>query len=93
MPEDAALVINSADGTVVLTGCGHAGVMNICERAHAILGPQPIAGLIGGLHLFLNNRASVEATGARHLGRAPTLTRSSVRMSATGSPSTAIRSA
>ena len=39
--------------------------MNICERAHAILGPQPIAGLIGGLHLFLNNRASVEATGAR----------------------------
>ena len=65
VPEDAALVINSADGTVVLTGCGHAGVMNICERAHAILGPQPIAGLIGGLHLFLNNRASVEATGAR----------------------------
>ena len=65
LPEDAALVINSPDGTVVLTGCGHAGVMNICEQAHAILGPQPIAGLIGGLHLFLNSRASVEATGAR----------------------------
>ena len=65
VPEDAALVINSGDGTVVVTGCGHAGVMNICERAHAILGPQPIAGLIGGLHLFLNNQASVEATGAR----------------------------
>ena len=65
VPEDAALVINSPDGTVVVTGCGHAGVMNICERAHTLLGPQPIAGLIGGLHLFLNSQASVEATGAR----------------------------
>ena len=65
VPEDAALVIDSTDGIVVLTGCGHAGVMNICEQAHAILGPGPIAGVVGGLHLFLNNRESIEATGAR----------------------------
>jgi 7,8-dihydropterin-6-yl-methyl-4-(beta-D-ribofuranosyl)aminobenzene 5'-phosphate synthase len=64
LPEDSALVINTGDGTVIVTGCGHAGVMNICERARDILGPQPIAGVIGGLHLFLNNEASIAATGA-----------------------------
>jgi 7,8-dihydropterin-6-yl-methyl-4-(beta-D-ribofuranosyl)aminobenzene 5'-phosphate synthase len=52
LPEDAALIINSAEGLVVITGCGHAGVVNIVEHARAIVGPAKIHALIGGIHLF-----------------------------------------
>jgi 7,8-dihydropterin-6-yl-methyl-4-(beta-D-ribofuranosyl)aminobenzene 5'-phosphate synthase len=29
IPDDAALVFNTSDGLVILTGCGHAGIVNI----------------------------------------------------------------
>jgi 7,8-dihydropterin-6-yl-methyl-4-(beta-D-ribofuranosyl)aminobenzene 5'-phosphate synthase len=52
LPEDMALVIDTPKGLVVLTGCGHAGVVNIVEHARAIAGPKRIHALIGGIHLF-----------------------------------------
>ena len=50
--DDQALIVNLAGkGLVVLTGCGHAGVVNISRYAHALSGEQPLHALIGGFHL------------------------------------------
>lgn len=55
--EDMALVIDTAQGLVIVTGCGHAGVVNIIEQARSIARPARVHALIGGIHLF---RASEE---------------------------------
>jgi 7,8-dihydropterin-6-yl-methyl-4-(beta-D-ribofuranosyl)aminobenzene 5'-phosphate synthase len=31
VPEDSALLFDTPAGTVILTGCGHAGIVNIAE--------------------------------------------------------------
>jgi 7,8-dihydropterin-6-yl-methyl-4-(beta-D-ribofuranosyl)aminobenzene 5'-phosphate synthase len=50
--DDQALVINVRDkGLVVLTGCGHAGVVNIARHAVRLTGGQPLYAVIGGFHL------------------------------------------
>ncbi len=49
--EDSALVYRSERGLVIITGCSHAGICNICEYAKEVCGDDRIAGIIGGLHL------------------------------------------
>jgi 7,8-dihydropterin-6-yl-methyl-4-(beta-D-ribofuranosyl)aminobenzene 5'-phosphate synthase len=65
VPEDSALLFNTADGTVILTGCGHAGVVNISEYARQILGAQPLLAIVGGLHLFAASDATLAWTGEK----------------------------
>ena len=36
----------------MITGCGHAGVINIIDYARQAVRPARIHALIGGLHLF-----------------------------------------
>lgn len=50
--EDSAIVIETAEGLVVITGCGHAGVVNTIEYARKSLAMAPVHTVIGGLHLF-----------------------------------------
>ena len=50
--EDSAIVIETAQGLVVITGCGHAGVVNILTQARKMAGGAPVHAVIGGLHLF-----------------------------------------
>jgi 7,8-dihydropterin-6-yl-methyl-4-(beta-D-ribofuranosyl)aminobenzene 5'-phosphate synthase len=47
------VVINVKDkGLVVLTGCGHAGIVNICRHARALTGhTEPLYAALGGFHL------------------------------------------
>jgi 7,8-dihydropterin-6-yl-methyl-4-(beta-D-ribofuranosyl)aminobenzene 5'-phosphate synthase len=52
LPEDMALVCDTDDGLVVLTGCGHAGVINIIDYARTFIRPARVHALIGGTHLF-----------------------------------------
>lgn len=53
IPEDSALVIDTARGLVVLTGCGHAGPVNILAYARDTVRPAAsVHALIGGLHLL-----------------------------------------
>jgi 7,8-dihydropterin-6-yl-methyl-4-(beta-D-ribofuranosyl)aminobenzene 5'-phosphate synthase len=52
LPEDMALICDTAQGLVVLTGCGHAGVANIIDYARTFLRPARVHGLVGGIHLF-----------------------------------------
>jgi 7,8-dihydropterin-6-yl-methyl-4-(beta-D-ribofuranosyl)aminobenzene 5'-phosphate synthase len=50
--DDQALIVNVAGrGLVVITGCGHAGVINIARYAQRLTGGQPLYALLGGFHL------------------------------------------
>ena len=50
--DDQALVINvRGRGLVVITGCGHAGVVNIARYARRLTRDQPLYALLGGFHL------------------------------------------
>lgn len=50
--DDQALVVNvRGRGLVVLTGCGHAGVVNIVRHAMRLTGATRLAALVGGFHL------------------------------------------
>jgi 7,8-dihydropterin-6-yl-methyl-4-(beta-D-ribofuranosyl)aminobenzene 5'-phosphate synthase len=51
MTDDTAIAIKTAKGTIIVTGCSHAGVCNISEYAKKVTG-QNIYGVIGGFHLF-----------------------------------------
>ena len=65
IPEDMALVINTAKGLVVLTGCGHAGVVNITEYARKIANAQNVYAVIGGLHLMQATNENLAWTGEK----------------------------
>jgi len=50
--DDQAVIVNVRDrGLVVLTGCGHAGIVNITRYAMALTGAPQVYGLFGGFHL------------------------------------------
>jgi 7,8-dihydropterin-6-yl-methyl-4-(beta-D-ribofuranosyl)aminobenzene 5'-phosphate synthase len=50
--DDQALVVNvRGQGLVVVTGCGHAGVVNIARQALRLTGVDRLHALIGGFHL------------------------------------------
>jgi 7,8-dihydropterin-6-yl-methyl-4-(beta-D-ribofuranosyl)aminobenzene 5'-phosphate synthase len=50
--DDQALIVNvSGRGLVVITGCGHAGVVNIARYARRLCGGEPLYALLGGFHL------------------------------------------
>ena len=50
--DDQALVVHvRGRGLVVLTGCGHAGAVNIVRHAQRLTGVNRLLGLVGGLHL------------------------------------------
>jgi 7,8-dihydropterin-6-yl-methyl-4-(beta-D-ribofuranosyl)aminobenzene 5'-phosphate synthase len=55
--DDQALFFSSPQGTVVLLGCAHAGVINTLLYIQQLTGGQPIHAVMGGLHLV---RASTE---------------------------------
>ncbi|MEV7321964.1 MBL fold metallo-hydrolase [Streptomyces sp. NPDC093970] len=50
--DDQALVVNvRGRGLVVVTGCGHAGVVNIVRHAMRLTGVGTLLALVGGFHL------------------------------------------
>jgi 7,8-dihydropterin-6-yl-methyl-4-(beta-D-ribofuranosyl)aminobenzene 5'-phosphate synthase len=65
IPDDAALVFDTSDGLVILTGCGHAGIVNIATYAQTITAKKTVFAVIGGLHLFAKPDDVVDWTGAQ----------------------------
>jgi len=50
--EDQAVVLHVRDkGLVVLTGCGHAGIVNIVRHAQRLTGISQVYAVLGGFHL------------------------------------------
>ena len=63
MPDDISLVANlEGSGLVVVTGCCHAGIVNVLAHARRIAGVEKIGGLIGGLHLVAASDDRIEKT-------------------------------
>lgn len=58
--EDQALIAETPEGAVVLTGCAHAGVVNILEFAKEKYGS--IRAVVGGTHLGLGNESRLAPT-------------------------------
>jgi 7,8-dihydropterin-6-yl-methyl-4-(beta-D-ribofuranosyl)aminobenzene 5'-phosphate synthase len=50
--DDQAMVVDVAGrGLVVVTGCGHAGVVNVCHYARRLTGVDAVHAVMGGFHL------------------------------------------
>jgi 7,8-dihydropterin-6-yl-methyl-4-(beta-D-ribofuranosyl)aminobenzene 5'-phosphate synthase len=74
IPEDSSIVIATPEGLVVVSGCGHAGMINTVEYARKVAGGAQVLAAIGGFHLFAASDATLEwtagklrAAGLRHL--------------------------
>lgn len=68
VPEDSALIFVTDEGIVILTGCGHAGIMNLIDDSRRIAGDRPLLAVIGGLHLFAKPDAVLAASAAKMKG-------------------------
>lgn len=73
--DDQALVVRVRDrGLVVLTGCGHAGIINTVRYVRRLTGHDEVAAVVGGFHL--NGpmfEAVIEPTVEAFAGLAPAL--------------------
>jgi len=50
--DDQCVILNVRDeGLVIVTGCGHAGIINIVRNAQALTGIAKVYAIIGGFHL------------------------------------------
>ncbi len=65
IPEDQALVLDSDQGLVVLTGCGHAGVINLLDYARKSVRPVSVHALLGGLHLYAAKEETLAWTAGK----------------------------
>lgn len=65
VPEDTAVVVNAPNGLIVISGCGHAGIVNTVEYARTAIRQAPIEAAIGGFHLFAASDAQLEWTAER----------------------------
>lgn len=60
LEDDQSLWIRTSEGVVVLTGCAHAGLINIVEQVARLAGENKIFAIFGGFHLAKANRAYLE---------------------------------
>lgn len=66
LPEDIALVIDTTKGLVVITGCGHAGLVNTLLQAQQSVRPDAsIYAAIGGFHLAGTSNERLEWTAEK----------------------------
>ncbi len=72
MEDDTALAFRTRKGAVVVSGCSHAGICNICEHAKQVTG-QPLHAVIGGFHLMKSENPPIDETIAYFKAEAPEL--------------------
>jgi 7,8-dihydropterin-6-yl-methyl-4-(beta-D-ribofuranosyl)aminobenzene 5'-phosphate synthase len=52
VPDDQALIIKTAHGLVIISGCAHRGIVNTIQHAKRLTGVDKIYAILGGLHLM-----------------------------------------
>jgi len=52
LPDDTAIAWKGSEGVVVITGCSHAGIVNIVEHAVRVCGDDRVVDIVGGFHLL-----------------------------------------
>jgi 7,8-dihydropterin-6-yl-methyl-4-(beta-D-ribofuranosyl)aminobenzene 5'-phosphate synthase len=62
VPEDMSLIICTDKGLVVLSGCGHSGIINTIIHARNNLQQQSLLAAIGGFHLLENTDEQIKWT-------------------------------
>ncbi len=60
--DDQAVFLRTPQGTVVLLGCGHSGVINTLEYIQQLTDGAPIQAVIGGTHLLRASEARLAFT-------------------------------
>lgn len=61
--DDSSLLIETGKGPVILTGCAHAGIVNVMKHFENMTGHTQFHAVIGGTHLgFLNSEDQLEKT-------------------------------
>jgi len=58
--DDSGVVLLLDEGLFVITGCGHAGVVNTMEYARKVTGENRLYGIMGGFHLKKDDRQTKE---------------------------------
>ena len=65
IPESQSLVIDTEQGLVVISGCGHAGIINTLEYAREKIRAAPIHAALGGFHLLAADDKHLAWTSAK----------------------------
>ncbi|MCU0771288.1 MAG: MBL fold metallo-hydrolase [Verrucomicrobia bacterium] len=60
--DDQALFFESAEGTVVLLGCAHAGVINTLRHIESLSRTSRFAAVLGGMHLLNASEERMQST-------------------------------
>ncbi len=60
--DDMSLVVESADGLVIVSGCSHAGIVSIVKHAIRLTGEKRVKAVIGGFHLIDASEERIERT-------------------------------
>lgn len=63
VPESQSLVVLAPDGPIVISGCGHAGLINTLEHVAANVSSRPPSAAIGGFHLYAASDDVLQWTG------------------------------
>jgi 7,8-dihydropterin-6-yl-methyl-4-(beta-D-ribofuranosyl)aminobenzene 5'-phosphate synthase len=64
--DDISVIIDLPKGQVVITGCAHAGILNILKKVKK-LSDKPILSIIGGTHMVRYSKEEVIITGTRFI--------------------------
>jgi 7,8-dihydropterin-6-yl-methyl-4-(beta-D-ribofuranosyl)aminobenzene 5'-phosphate synthase len=63
MLDDISVIANIEDkGIVIVTGCSHAGIVNICLQSMELTGTKKIRGIVGGFHLVEASDSRIKET-------------------------------
>ncbi len=62
VPEDMSLAVDSDKGLVVISGCGHAGIINTLEYARKSVRESRVHAAVGGFHLFEADATTLDWT-------------------------------
>ena len=65
VPESQGLTIVTAEGPIVLLGCGHSGSVNLLEQVQRTIQNHSIHALMGGMHLSSANDQTLSWTAHR----------------------------
>ena len=68
IPEDMSLILDTARGLVVVSGCGHAGIVNTFEYARTTVRAAPVHAALGGFHLFPASDETIDWTADKLRG-------------------------
>jgi 7,8-dihydropterin-6-yl-methyl-4-(beta-D-ribofuranosyl)aminobenzene 5'-phosphate synthase len=62
--DDMSMVVDHPEGLIIISGCAHAGIINIIEHARLKTGQDKVLAFIGGTHLIMASEERLTKTVA-----------------------------